>query len=270
MSLALIQKVIKSIGQTEAEYVDNTCYKAVSRCRFIKTPGITKQCFGICEGKLSTEDKFTKSGSRFLSRMTTPMQYVFFLKCCFEDDCIHPLCSNQQWLSSEAMTWFSGGPPLSYIPLPIPDPKQPWGNSECQRCKGVCHGHFLQPAEAWKSNLSPMCKPPSDILQHVSSQLGDETPSDDYVTELAKKTLLPKGEVIMWLDHLRDVRRNRKRGAQKAAATRRRRKKQQEEMKKQSLVQENTANVPHSASQQQSHVQVSPTSEPVCLLMWSL
>ena len=50
-----------------------------------------------------------------------PMQYIFFLKCCHESDCIHPMCSSQQ-SSSEAMTWFPGGPSLSYTPLPIPDP----------------------------------------------------------------------------------------------------------------------------------------------------
>lgn len=99
-----------------------------------------------------------------------------------------------------------------------------------------------------------MCNPPSEMLKHASNQLGDKTPSDDHVTKLAKETLPPTGEVIMWLDHLKDVQRNRKCGAQKAAATQRKRKKQQEEMQKQSLVQESTTDASHSDPEQQSHV----------------
>ena len=148
------------------------------------------------------------------------MQYIFFLKCCHESDCIHPMCSSQQ-SSSEARTWFPGGPSLSYTPLPIPDHTRPWGSLDCQVCKGICHGHFLSPENALLSNLSPMSKPPSEILRDAFNQLGAESPSEDFITEIAQKTLLPKEKVNLWFDHLTEIKRNRKRGAEKAAATRR-------------------------------------------------
>ena len=150
-----------------------------------------------------------------------PVQYVFFLKCCHEVGCIHPLCSTQQPLPCEAKTWFPGGPSLSYFPLPVPDPTQPWGNAGCEKCKGVCHGHFLPPQNALMSSLLPMSKPPSEILKDAFNQLKERSPSDDLITEVAQKTLLSKEEVILWFNHLAEVQRNRKRGAEKAAATRR-------------------------------------------------
>ena len=151
-----------------------------------------------------------------------PTQYIFFLKCCHERGCIHPLCQKQ---IPEAMScWYSGGPLLSYIPKPIPDPSQPWGNPNCKKCHGVCHGHFLAPEDAFSSSLSPMSMSPSDIIKNAFDELGGKTPSDDDITKIAKKTLLPTDEVIIWLDHLRQVQKNRKRGADKAAETRRRKK----------------------------------------------
>ena len=73
-----------------------------------------------------------------------------------------------------------------------------------------------------------MTIPPSEILKNAFDQLDDESPSEDHITELAQNTLLPKEEVILWLDHLKEVRRNRKHGAEKAAATRRSKKQGQE------------------------------------------
>ena len=44
----------------------------------------------------------------------------------------------------EEYTWFPGGPPLSTLPVPIPDPDKPWGG-ECNKCIGNCTGHYLTP-----------------------------------------------------------------------------------------------------------------------------
>jgi len=44
---------------------------------------------------------------------------------------------------------------------------------------------------------------------------------DPSSTELARKCLLPPTEVSFWIEHLQQVRKNRKRGAAKAVATRR-------------------------------------------------
>ena len=151
-----------------------------------------------------------------------PSQYAFYLKCCHKEDCSHPLCEQ----TSEQMSWFPNGPPLSHLPFPIPDPARPWGNPECTSCKGICHGHFLLPEAPLASDVSPMIQPPSQILKEEFDRLQSHKPSDDCIRAVAKQVLLPTEEVEMWFEHLATVQRNRKRGAEKAAATRRKRREQ--------------------------------------------
>ena len=68
-----------------------------------------------------------------------------------------------------------------------------------------------------------MVKPPSQVLKEAFTELsGDIT--DDDIKQLSKRTLLPPEEVEMWLEHLKTIQQNRKRGAEKAAATRKRKK----------------------------------------------
>ena len=54
-----------------------------------------------------------------------PLQYLFISVCCFSKDCPHPRCQNGQ--SSSEITWFPGGPSITWVPLPVPDLKRPWG-----------------------------------------------------------------------------------------------------------------------------------------------
>lgn len=63
-------------------------------------------------------------------------------------------------------------------------------------------------------------KPPSQILK-AYDKLKDKDFSDAYINEMEKATLLPPEEVGYWLKHLKNIRRNRRRGTQKAAQTRR-------------------------------------------------
>ena len=68
-----------------------------------------------------------------------PSRYAFILVCCMDASCCHPLCrSGHQQLPQ----WYSGGPLVSLLPLPIPDPARPWGNANCDQCKETCTGHF--------------------------------------------------------------------------------------------------------------------------------
>lgn len=150
-----------------------------------------------------------------------PAQYLFYLKCCLDVDCTHPFCNQQVSVS----TWFPGGPQLSYLPFPVPDPSQPWGNSNCSRCEGQCSGHFLPPDKAIVAQLSPMKMPPSQVLKEIFDGLSDDI-SEECVLAAAKKCLLPPAEVKIWFDHLLQIQKNRKRGAEKAAATRRQKKEQ--------------------------------------------
>ena len=152
-----------------------------------------------------------------------PSQYVFYLKCCFAKNCSHPLCQHSGDLELPS-TWFPGGPSLDCGLLPIPDPSYPWGGTNCSKCKEkICYGHFLKPEEALMSRVTPM-KPPSLILREAYEELKGKDPSDTFIEEMAKATLLPPEEVGFWFDHLKTIRENRKRGAQKAAQTRRQKK----------------------------------------------
>ena len=147
-------------------------------------------------------------------------QYLFILKCCFKDGCPHPLCARGP---PDVHTWFPGGPSLDYIPLPVPDPAQPWGNPNCQKCKGFCAGHFLDPNAAFSSTTSAMIQPPSSSLKEFHSSLKGAVPEQSQLEEIARKTMLSVHEVNIWLDHLTLVASNRKRGAAKAEQTRRQR-----------------------------------------------
>lgn len=51
-----------------------------------------------------------------------PGKYVFHLTCCYQDECIHPLCKDGR--PAVEPTWYPGGPPLIFTPLPVPDPKR--------------------------------------------------------------------------------------------------------------------------------------------------
>ena len=70
------------------------------------------------------------------------------LELCFKPDCPHLVCASGR--TTDDKLRFTGGPPLSYFPLAIPDDTKPWG-AECEQCSGDCAGHYLKPEEAWAS-----------------------------------------------------------------------------------------------------------------------
>ena len=49
-------------------------------------------------------------------------KYVFPLFLCYQPSCIHPLCKLGAPPKEE--TWYEGGPPLSFTPLPVADPNR--------------------------------------------------------------------------------------------------------------------------------------------------
>ena len=116
--------------------------------------------------------------------------------------------------------WYAGGPLLSHIPFPIPDPSRTWGAQNCTTCKGFCSGHFFTKLVDTDSLnvVKTLMKPPSTILKQKISQLGHAQITDNFV-EAAKEVLLSMEETKIWLQHLSTVVENRKRGAAKAAAT---------------------------------------------------
>ena len=121
-------------------------------------------------------------------------------------------------------TWYPEGPPLSCLPLPKPDPHQPWGGT-CPSCKGLCAGHYSDPYYTDvtdKDALEQVAIPPSVVLKKFFKDLKGSSATEEMIETVAKKVLLPAEEVRFWLEHLSTVAENRRRGATKAAETRRR------------------------------------------------
>ena len=150
-----------------------------------------------------------------------PQKYVFFLACCYQPGCIHPVCSEKS-KESEPL-WYPGGPHLRYVPIPTPDPDRPYGG-QCQDCEGVCSGHYLKPDKLWQHANSGgelgNPQPPSDVILAVYRE-HKSVPSEAIIQQVARSVLLSCEEVKFWFDHLHQTHENRRKGAQKAAQTRR-------------------------------------------------
>ena len=164
-------------------------------------------------------------------RTDVPLKYIFCLSCCYQPDCEHSLCRKGK--PSEEPTWYVGGPPLSFLPVPCPDPERCYGSEQCSECNGACYGHYQKLDELWKYTCEVgdvKCCLPSEVILAEYDKHRKETIStheildDNCVQDLAKQTLLSPEEVTMWLSHLNTIAENRKKGAEKAAKTRRARK----------------------------------------------
>jgi len=146
-----------------------------------------------------------------------PSQYVFLLLCCYKNDCSHGLC--QAGEPNELVTWYPGGPSIHYLPFPILDPDRPWGDSQCTTCKGSCAGHYktIMVDVTSQREKEKIVQPPSVILKGLLPKILSGNLS---AKEAAKAVFLPEDDCKLWLDHLKTITENRKRGAKKAAATR--------------------------------------------------
>lgn len=153
-----------------------------------------------------------------------PHKYIFLLQCCYKDGCVHPRCAKGS-PPEENNTWYANGPPISFIPVPTPDPHRPFGQESCQECKGKCSGHYMKPDKLWehvvKGGKVAQASPPSEVIL-ATHQQHKGIPPRGVMKETAKKVLLPLEEVEMWFQHLQQSSENRARGAKKAAETRKR------------------------------------------------
>ena len=150
-----------------------------------------------------------------------PEIYVFMLNLCHKPDCPHPLCGKEV---SDSL-WYVNGPSLTYVPVPIADPKRPWGGN-CNECITACAGHYLKPEEHKEfvtKNGVTQCifQPPSVIIKKEFYELvkNDATLTEEHLLDVAKRTMLPLDELKMHVDHLRLTAERRKEGAKKAAIT---------------------------------------------------
>lgn len=151
-----------------------------------------------------------------------PIHYVFYLKCCYRSDCMHPVCKAESSDNSSDV-WYPGGPSLDYFPSPTPDPDRPYGSDSCEECVGFCAGHYLKPDKLLSIFQSgkklAMTIPPSQVLTEAFKNCAG-FPTDEVIKATAEKVLLKPEDVKIWFQHLQVVEDNRKMGAKKAAATR--------------------------------------------------
>lgn len=142
-------------------------------------------------------------------------------------DCCHPLC--KEGPPSEELTWYPGGPPVSFLPLPVPDVNRSFGATNCKDCQGICSGHYLKLEELWKHTSSNggtvNSEIPSQVIANEFKKL-NSVPEGTTLINAAKKVLLPPEETQMWFEHMSNVGENHQKGAQKAVQTRKANKKQ--------------------------------------------
>ena len=135
-----------------------------------------------------------------------PSSYIFFfLKCCYQPDCTHPVC--QSGHPSSTVCWYPGGYPVSYLPLPVPDSERPWGSQTCSTCKGFCAGHYSKFVDTNDPAALKSIKPPSVVLKQKFSELVNKLVTEDD----ARSVLLSVKDMKIWIDHLATVVQNRKR-----------------------------------------------------------
>ena len=131
-----------------------------------------------------------------------PQNYVFMLLPCFEKNCPHKVCKQgkKQWI------WYDGGPNLSVLPLPVPDPQRPWGGS-CKSCPDFCAGHYLSPEsvidQVKKHGIKSCLKPPSHVIKSSIQKNAD--PSEYDVQMLAKECLLSVSDTLYLVDHSKAI-----------------------------------------------------------------
>ncbi|XP_028409254.1 uncharacterized protein LOC114531845 [Dendronephthya gigantea] len=168
---------------------------------------------------------------RHLCNSKFPSKYLFYLVCCYEQGCIHPVCQREQ--SDPGLSWYPGGPGLRYVPIPTPDPLRPYGG-QCSECKTVCAGHYMKPDKLLENFISNGAvgnpSPLSEVILAVFQKY-KVVPTAEVIEETARKVLLTPEEVKFWFEHLYQIHENRKRGAKKAAETRKRKAKEKEQTK---------------------------------------
>ena len=117
--------------------------------------------------------------------------------------------------SSKDVQWFPGGPFVSQVlPLPTKDnTRGPWGAKDCGgKCSELCIGHYSSELHRFDSTENPPSVIPSLYLSKNSA--------DTDLELAAKRCMLSTDSVKIWMDHLRQVCENRKRGVEKARKTR--------------------------------------------------
>ena len=115
--------------------------------------------------------------------------------------------------------WYPNDPSLAFFPFPAIDLERPWGSSDCKSCPGkICTGHYVTDItklnDMYSNGKAVRAIPPSKVIQEYIQK------STGNITELAGQCCLSVEEVKIWIQHLKTIAENRRRGAEKAKQTR--------------------------------------------------
>ena len=152
-----------------------------------------------------------------------PSRYIFHLVCCYQPSCPHPFC--QQGKPDTELLRYTGGPPVTFTPLPVQDKEHPHGSKNCVTCGEECAGYHMKAEQVVDyfqngryQNLEK--RPPSEIVKVEFQKEGEKLLEEGHCERIAKAVLLKVSEVNMWSNHLKLVQEHRREGAKRAAITR--------------------------------------------------
>ena len=148
-----------------------------------------------------------------------PDKYAFVLYCCGRRGCPHPRCADGEVVAKWSPTL---DPIKDLLPIPEIDTQM---NANCQQCQGACGGHY-------KSIPSPLSSvvPAPVPSELIKAEFENNNDIDEY-ERISRLCLVNPDIVKFYVDHLRTVKENRKRGVEKAKLTRAKKKKSRAAMK---------------------------------------
>ena len=149
-----------------------------------------------------------------------PICYAFILKCCGKKDCLHPRCHG----SPIQFNWYENGPSIDMmLPVPVMESPRVIGKKNCDRCeekvrsKGICYGHYKR---GTLTNIKEDTTAPVPSIE-IRKEFQKNTVFDEKrLTKVASACLLSNEDTSFYLDHLKRVQINRKKGVEKARKTR--------------------------------------------------
>ena len=115
-----------------------------------------------------------------------PAQYVFFLRCCYDGDCMHLRCRSKPHTTP---CWYVNGPPVTHLYLPVRDPSRPWGSTSCSTCKEKsCGGHYkLELIDTSdKESLKVVMEPPLATIKQSLVDLNGREVTEDFIQMLPR------------------------------------------------------------------------------------
>ncbi len=146
-----------------------------------------------------------------LVKTPIPHNLAFVLNCCGDETCPHPRCSGSEIIAR----WSPSGPAVKDV-MPVPEIDVRPSNSSCIRCGKKCDGHY----KTDPSPLSSVVAAPVPSLLIKEELEKNENLNDNDFSRIGRSCLVSPDVVKFYVEHLKTVKLNRKKGAVKAQKTR--------------------------------------------------